>query len=79
MSRVSIYRDSRLHVVGGDDHMLGRFIQLFDKEMESETPEGEGLVFDWSEGWGVERNYTGIPSKDPEEVIAEYIIQNKSI
>jgi hypothetical protein len=57
--------------------MLGVFLQLFDKEMVSETPEGEGLVFDWSQGFGIETNFTGIPnSETPDKIVKQYILEN---
>jgi len=78
MSRITFYQDDRLTAVKGVDHMLGEFLQLFDKEMENETPEGEGLVYDWSEFFGVERNLTGIPSSTPPQMIVDtYIKENK--
>lgn len=77
MSRITFYQDSRLTAVQGVDHMLGKFYQLFDKEMEYETPEGEGLVLDWSQGFGYEINLTGEPdSKDPMDIILAYIKNN---
>ncbi|MFA5366330.1 MAG: hypothetical protein WC333_00205 [Dehalococcoidia bacterium] len=83
MSRHTIYWDKRFSVVSGRDHMLGLFVQLFDKEMENETPEGEGLMFDWSQAFGVERNLTGISGKDMEElnpmvIINQYILDKKN-
>jgi hypothetical protein len=65
MSRFTAYQDSRLNVVYGEDHMLGKFYQIFDREMQDETEEGEGLVFDWSERFGL-----GV-----REIIKEYISQ----
>ena len=78
MSRKTIYKDSRLILVGGHDHMLGGFLQLFDKELEWETPEGEGLVFDWSQGFGIEINLTGISNNfgTPKKICEEYIKLN---
>jgi hypothetical protein len=80
MSRHTVYWDERFSVVAGKDHALGLFIQLFDKEMEDETPEGEGLMFDWSQGFGVERNLTGISDKEfnPMEIVNQYIIGKKN-
>jgi len=66
MSRDTVYKDERFALVAGRDHVLGLFVQLFDKKMEDETPEGEGLVLDCSQLFGVERNLTGIPI--PKEV-----------
>ena len=60
--------------------MLGDFLQLYDNELQNETPEGEGLIFDWSQGFGTEANYTGISintGKKPIEIIREYIKENK--
>lgn len=76
MSRKTLYKDERLTLVGGLDHALGDFLQLFDKELMHETPEGEGLVFDWSTGFGTEVNFTGISintGKKPIEICIEYI------
>jgi hypothetical protein len=64
MSRITTYKDNRLTIVEGYDHMLGVFLQLFDNEMEDETPEGEGLVLDHSRLFGFEINRTGIPNSD---------------
>ena len=77
MSRKTIYQDNRLNVVTGDDHALGRFYQVFDKKMQDETPEGEGLVIDWSELFGFETNFTGISKKvNIEVMVAQYIMDN---
>lgn len=74
MSRKTIYQDQKLSIIGGHDHMLGDFLQLFNKDMESETPEGEGLVFDWSQGFGTEINLTGIGLEfKPIEICMKYI------
>ena len=75
MSRITTYRDSRLTIVEGVDHMLGAVLQLFDKEME--TDEGEGLVLDYSNYLGFERNLTGIPNeKGLREIVQEYLKEN---
>jgi len=37
MSRKTVYQDNRLTIVRGIDHMLGEFVQIFDKEMEDEA------------------------------------------
>ena len=80
MSRKTVYHDSRLTVVTGNDHAIGVFYQLFDKEMEKETPEGEGLVLDWSSLFGFETNLTGIPdSEGLIGIIEKYIIENKDV
>ena len=76
MSRVTILQDKRFHLVTGDDHALGKFIQLFDKEMEAETPEGEGLVVDWSEFFGMETNLTGINGDNAYIIAWKYMNEN---
>ncbi len=76
MSRVTLFQNDRLTLIGGVDHMLGKFLQLYDKEMQDETPEGEGLIFDWSQGFGMTTNYTGINVNEAnsfEEAIEQYI------
>jgi hypothetical protein len=73
MSRKTIYKDERLTVVQGVDHMLGNFYQIYDKEVD--TPEQEGIVLDWSEGFGYETNFTGIqPKSRVEDLINEYLM-----
>jgi hypothetical protein len=77
MSRKTLYEDNRLLVVGGDDHAVGKFLQVFDRQMTEATPEGEGLVYDWSEMFGVEVNLTGLPDTYlPETIINNYIEEN---
>lgn len=76
MSRKTVFQNDRLTIDAGVDHMLGKFIQVFDSTLVDETPEGEGLVFDWSQAWGIERNLTGIPGDDPIDIIREYLMQN---
>lgn len=75
MSRNTLHKDERFELVEGVDHMLGAFIQLFDKQMESETPEGEGLILDWSQGFGYERNYTGVLGINALDTAITYIEQ----
>jgi hypothetical protein len=77
MSRKTLIQTDRLTLVGGMDHMLGKFLQLYDKDLEHETPEGEGLVFDWSERMGIETNFTGESNKEsPETIITNYFNNN---
>lgn len=76
MSRKTLYRDERFHLVEGFDHAVGAFIQLFDKEMESETPEGEGLVLDWDQMFGFETNYTGAHGINALDMALNYIEEN---
>jgi hypothetical protein len=79
MSRTILFSNDRFSLVGGEDHVLGRFVQLFDKEMVDETPEQEGLVLDWSEGFGLEINYTGISNDVPvHKIIVEYIKEHNN-
>lgn len=61
MSRFTNYQDNKLTVVSGLDHVLGKFIQLYDKDMEEKTSKGEGIVLDWSVGFGISTNLTGNP------------------
>ena len=78
MSRLNYYRDNRLEVITGEDHVLGKFFQIFDKDFIEESIEGEGLVLDWSEKFGYEINHTGIPNQtDPENIVKQYIKENK--
>jgi len=75
MSRNVIYQDERLTVVHGIDHMLGEFYQLYDRNLMDETPEQEGIIIDWSEGFGYETNLTGIqPKSRVEDLINEYLM-----
>lgn len=60
MSRELLHYGNRFKVVAGMDHVLGLFLQMYDKQMISETPEGEGLVFDWSQEHGCETNFTDV-------------------
>jgi hypothetical protein len=80
MSRNTIYQDSRLTLVNGQDHMVGDFIQLYDNELKDETLEGEGLILDWSDDLGMEINLTGISNNfgTPEEICNEYIKTTKN-
>jgi hypothetical protein len=79
MSRNTVYQENGITIVVGVDHALGKFLQLFDKKMEDETPEGEGLVLDWSEFLGVEANYTGISDKETpvEQIVLKYVEEHK--
>lgn len=79
MSRKTIHIDERFHLVEGFDHAVGAFIQLFDKQMESETPEGEGLVLDWSSLFGMERNYTGVLGINALDTAITYIEQQTGL
>lgn len=80
MSRNTIYHDQRLVLVTGNDHILGEFIQLYDNDLISETPEGEGLIFDWSQGFGTSTNYTGNPVINDEtriwSAVTDYIAEH---
>jgi len=77
MSRITFYQDSRLTAVKGQDHMLGSFLQLYDKDLQNETPEGEGLVYDWNEFFGTEVNFTGEPNTlTPMNIVLTYIKAN---
>jgi len=73
MSRKIFYQNDKLTAVTGDDHVMGEFFQLYDKDLRSETPEGEGLILDWSEKFSMETNKTGIAGENPLQIISEYI------
>ena len=76
MSRRTLFQNNRFTLVGGKDHALGNFLQLYDKELEHETPEGEGLIFDWSQGFGIEVNLTGESNKEPPLTIVKNYIRH---
>jgi len=56
------YKKGRYEISHGEDHVLGKFIQIFDPEFEDET--GEGLVFDADEMFGISVNYIGLPPNE---------------
>jgi hypothetical protein len=60
MSRIILHNGNRFTVVAGIDHVLKSFVQVYDKTKENKTPEGEGLIFDWSVALGLEINKTNI-------------------
>jgi hypothetical protein len=75
MSRKTIYEDDTIEVVSGIDHICGYFVQVYDKNLE--TPEGEGLILDWSDHFNTGTNFTGMlnpeSSADLEKLIINYI------
>jgi len=74
MSRRVYYTDNILSVFEGEDHVFGKFYQIFDESLAYETPDGEGLVLDWSSEYGYEINLTGIPNtENPLDVVNQYI------
>lgn len=77
MSRNLLYQDGRITIYQGLDVAVGMFIQMFDNELTEETPEGEGLVLDYSEAFGYEINRTGFSSKTHtlDQILAEYITE----
>lgn len=74
--RETIYSDSRITVVTGIDHAVGLFYQIFDDTMIDGTPEGEGLVLDWSELFGYQTNFTGFPKELGVKNIIELYIES---
>jgi len=64
MSRKTIYFDDRYSVVTGYDIAVGNFIQIYDNTMRDCTPEGEGLILDWSSYLKYETNNTTIPNHE---------------
>lgn len=78
MSRETKYEDDRISVVGGVDTIFGEFLLIYDKDLANETPEGEGLVYDWSRAWGIRINMTGVPNNTPPmELMDIYIKQTQ--
>lgn len=75
MSRTVFYRDQKISVIIGFDYVLGEFAQIYDKEFQDETPEGEGLVFDWSYELGITTNYTGLHNTESTTAIQDIIQQ----
>lgn len=73
VSRNTLYKDNRFHLVTGEDHAIGSFVQLFDNEMINETPEGEGLVLDWDQMFGMETNYTGVTGINALDIAMKYM------
>jgi len=73
MSRITLHQDNRFHLVTGEDHMLGSFLQLYDKDMESESPNGEGLILDWSQVFGFEVNLTGVIGSNALDIVKKYL------
>jgi len=60
MSRLTLHNGKRFTIVIGIDHILKSFVQLYDKLEENKTPEGEGLILDWSVAFGAEVNKNNI-------------------
>jgi hypothetical protein len=78
MSRNLIYQDKRLTVEGGIDHLFGNFIQIFDNNLIDDTPDGEGLVFDYDDANGTAVNLTGFHnSLGTVAIVNKYIEENK--
>ena len=67
MSRTTVFKSNRIEIVMGEDHVLGQFIQMYDNDLSFETPEGEGLIFDWSRSFGLQTNLTGISNSKYQE------------
>lgn len=79
MSRHVIYENDRILLVEGEDVISGRFVMMFDRDMEYDTPDGIGLVMDWSEVSGYKINYTGYPSSMSPKTIAHNYITDKAL
>lgn len=69
MSRIILHNGNRFTVVVGVDHVLKSFAQIYDKTQVNKTPEGEGLVFDWSVEFGLENNRTKIDINKPKSIL----------
>lgn len=79
MSRISFFKNETKEVVVGQDHVCGKFIQLYDKEVE--TPEGEGLILSFDTQFGLDTNYTGMSPKtetfnDVVCLVIDYVFKN---
>lgn len=77
MSRNTIYEDDKILLIEGEDEISGRFVMMFDRDLEYESLDGEGLVLDWSEITGYKINYTGYPSSMRPKTIAHNYINDK--
>lgn len=70
MSRIILHKGNRFTVVIGADHILKSFVQVYDKIKVNKTPEGEGLIFDWSVALGLEVNKAKIQiNKSPKTIL----------
>lgn len=69
MSRIVLHKGNRFTVVVGADHVLKAFTQVYDNNLIDQTPEGEGLVFDWSVALGLEVNRINIDMNKPKPVL----------
>lgn len=79
MSRHVIYENDRILLTEGEDVISGRFVMMFDHDLESETPDGTGLVMDWSEVSGYKINYTGYPNTMTPKTIAHNYITDRAM
>ena len=79
MSRHVIYENDRILLTEGEDVISGRFVMVFDHDLESETPDETGLVMDWSEVSGYKINYTGYPSTMTPKTIAHNYITDRAM
>ena len=77
MSRNTIYEDDKILLIDGEDEISGKFVMMFDRDLEYESLDGEGLIMDWSEVFGYKINYTGYPSSMTPKTIARNYIQDK--
>ena len=71
MSRTIFHEDKRITIIKGLDHIYGNFIQIYDNEMLKESSEGEGIVYDWSENFGMETNLTPFPNVLPPDIMVK--------
>ena len=77
MSRIILYDNNNLQVVTGFDPMVGNFYQLFDKDLSYDTPDGEGLILEWSMANGLSVNYTDMKHSDNIQKIITNYMNNK--
>lgn len=71
-----LFKNSRFTILNDNDDLVGEYYVLSENEFE--TPDGEGVVFDWSDNFGYGTNYTGLNPNDfinPLSLILQYIIE----
>ena len=71
MSRNHVDYSPDVHVIWGNDHALGEFIQIYDNRFAGTEgdPQGEGYVFEWDRLFGVTLNLIGLPKEKMENAI----------
>lgn len=79
MKKKVIFENGQITVTVRVHPILGQIIQLIDESMIDRTPEGNGVMLDWDERYGVNINHTGISNKLPvSQILAQYIGQEET-